>query len=59
MGKLCAADVFPKMFKIERKGGVFEGIWLRQDEISLVTYDEMEELKMQPSWCLINGVIGF
>lgn len=24
-----------------------EGIWLRQDEISLVTYDEVQELKVQ------------
>lgn len=60
MGKLCAADVYPRMFKMKRNDGEGEGIWLRQDQISLMTYDEMqglEEVKVQPSWCLIECVI--
>jgi len=35
------------MFMIKRRDGVSEGIWLRQGEISLVTYDEVQELKVQ------------
>lgn len=59
LGKLCAANVFPRMFKIKRRDGEGEGIWLRQNDISLMTYDEMqglEEVKVQPSWCLIEDV---